>query len=347
MQIYYLLFIFASRSQGLTHFPDNGETVIQAFRQDTNSPCCNTFITANMTKQSNIAKNSAKAWLLAARPKTLTGASVPVMIALAMAWADGGRNAFQPLPAVLCLLFAFVMQVDANFVNDYFDFASGKDDELRLGPPRACQMGWIDVAAMKRGIAVTTLVACAIGLPLAFIAGWQMVGIGILCVVFCFLYTTFMAQHALGDVLVLVFFGLVPVGATYYIQTGTATPQLFIAATACGLVVDTLLVVNNYRDIHNDKRAGKHTLIVAIGEKRGRKLYLWLGIVACMAGTAFAVEGRIWAFLLPLVYLALHIRSYRHMVEIGKGKELNTVLAETARNMFVYGIAVAAGLIIG
>lgn len=295
----------------------------------------------------DIKKNSCRAWFLAARPKTLAGASVPVMIALAMAYTDVGWDGFKPLPAVLCLLFAFVMQIDANFVNDYFDFRSGKDDELRLGPPRACQMGWIDMRAMKRGIVVATLMACMTGLPLAFIAGWQMVVVGLLCVIFCFLYTTFMAQRAMGDVLVLVFFGLVPVVATYYIQTGCAPLGLFVAAIACGLVVDTLLVVNNYRDLEGDRRVGKRTLIVTVGGKWGRRLYLWLGIIACMAGVVFAFDGRLWAFVLPLIYLALHIKTYRHMVKIGEGRELNKILAETARNIFVYGLSVAVGLILG
>lgn len=295
----------------------------------------------------DIKKNSCRAWFLAARPKTLAGASVPVMIALAMAYTDVGWDGFKPLPAVLCLLFAFVMQIDANFVNDYFDFRSGKDDELRLGPPRACQMGWIDMRAMKRGIVVATLMACMTGLPLAFIAGWRMVVVGLLCVIFCFLYTTFMAQRAMGDVLVLVFFGLVPVVATYYIQTGCAPLGLFVAAIACGLVVDTLLVVNNYRDLEGDRRVGKRTLIVTVGGKWGRRLYLWLGIIACMAGVVFAFDGRLWAFVLPLIYLALHIKTYRHMVKIGEGRELNKILAETARNIFVYGLSVAVGLILG
>ncbi len=295
----------------------------------------------------DIKKNSCRAWFLAARPKTLAGASVPVMIALAMAYTDVGWDGFKPLPAVLCLLFAFVMQIDANFVNDYFDFRSGKDDELRLGPPRACQMGWIDMRAMKCGIVVATLMACMTGLPLAFIAGWRMVVVGLLCVIFCFLYTTFMAQRAMGDVLVLVFFGLVPVVATYYIQTGCAPLGLFVAAIACGLVVDTLLVVNNYRDLEGDRRVGKRTLIVTVGGKWGRRLYLWLGIIACMAGVVFAFDGRLWAFVLPLIYLALHIKTYRHMVKIGEGRELNKILAETARNIFVYGLSVAVGLILG
>ena len=299
-----------------------------------------------MNNENNIKKNSLKAWILAARPKTLTGASVPVMIALALAWANGGQDGFKFLPAVLCMLFAFVMQIDANFVNDYFDFKSGKDDEERLGPPRACQMGWIDAPIMLRGIIACTVLACIIGLPLAFLAGWEMIVIGALCVLFCFLYTTFMAQHAMGDVLVLVFFGLVPVCATYYIQSGNITPTVVAAAIACGLVIDTLLVVNNYRDIHNDARAGKRTLIVAIGERAGRALYLCLGFVACIIGIVFAVDGHLWATLLPAVYLLLHVKAYRNMVRIGEGRELNNVLAETARNMFIYGLTVAIGLII-
>lgn len=293
-----------------------------------------------------IRKNSFKAWLLAARPKTLTGASVPVMIALAMAYTDLQGNGFRIIPAVLCALFAFVMQIDANFVNDYFDFISGKDDEQRLGPPRACAMGWIDVAKMKVGIAITTVIACIIGLPLVVYGGVEMILVGALCVVFCFLYTTLLASRGLGDLLVLVFFGIVPVCATYYLQTDTCTWIVFLASLACGLVIDTLLVVNNYRDIDNDRRAGKKTLIVVIGADKGRLLYLWLGIIASLMGVVFAAYGQYWTPLLPTVYLIMHIATYHRMVKIGKGRQLNLVLADTARNMFVYGLTLSLGLLL-
>lgn len=293
-----------------------------------------------------IRKNSFKAWLLAARPKTLTGASVPVMIALAMAYTDLQGNGFRIIPAVLCALFAFVMQIDANFVNDYFDFISGKDDEQRLGPPRACAMGWIDVAKMKVGIVITTVIACIIGLPLVVYGGVEMILVGALCVVFCFLYTTLLASRGLGDLLVLVFFGIVPVCATYYLQTDTCTWIVFLASLACGLVIDTLLVVNNYRDIDNDRRAGKKTLIVMIGADKGRLLYLWLGIIASLMGVVFAVYGQYWTPLLPTVYLIMHIATYRRMVKIGKGRQLNLVLADTARNMFVYGLTLSLGVLL-
>lgn len=293
-----------------------------------------------------IRKNSFKAWLLAARPKTLTGASVPVMIALAMAYTDLQDNGFRIIPAVLCALFAFVMQIDANFVNDYFDFISGKDDEQRLGPPRACAMGWIDVAKMKVGIVITTVIACIIGLPLVIYGGVEMILVGVLCVVFCFLYTTLLASRGLGDLLVLVFFGIVPVCATYYLQTDTCTWIVFLASLACGLVIDTLLVVNNYRDIDNDRRAGKKTLIVMIGADKGRLLYLWLGIIASLMGVVFAAYGQYWTPLLPTVYLIMHIATYRRMVKIGSGRQLNLVLADTARNMFVYGLTLSLGLLL-
>lgn len=293
-----------------------------------------------------IRKNSFKAWLLAARPKTLTGASVPVMIALAMAYTDLQGNGFRIIPAVLCALFAFVMQIDANFVNDYFDFISGKDDEQRLGPPRACAMGWIDVAKMKVGIVITTVIACIIGLPLVIYGGVEMILVGVLCVVFCFLYTTLLASRGLGDLLVLVFFGIVPVCATYYLQTDTCIWVVFLASLACGLVIDTLLVVNNYRDIDNDRRAGKKTLIVMIGADKGRLLYLWLGIIASLMGVVFAVYGQYWTPLLPTVYLIMHIATYRRMVKIGSGRQLNLVLADTARNMFVYGLTLSLGLLL-
>ena len=298
----------------------------------------------------NELKNSPRAWFLAARPKTLTGAAVPVMIGASLAIADTACH-ISWTAALLCLLFAFIMQIDANFVNDYFDFMKGTDDEQRLGPKRACAQGWVTPRAMRLAIALTTLLACAVGLPLVLFGGWPMVAVGALCVAFCFLYTTHLSYVGMGDLLVLLFFGLVPVSLTYYLalpgEHQTVTWECLVAALACGLVIDTLLVVNNYRDIDNDRRTGKRTLIVAIGAKGGRALYLSLGIVACLLGCAFCFFGHLWAFLLPLaVYLPLHISAFLAMKRINKGAALNGVLGQTARNMFVYGLSVALGFLL-
>ena len=291
--------------------------------------------------------NSPRAWLLAARPKTLSGAAVPVMVALSMAWCDLSGMGFKVLPAILCLLFAFIMQIDANLVNDYFDFRKGTDDEQRLGPKRACAQGWVTLSAMRRAIALTTAAACAVGIPLVLYGGWWMVAIGVLCVVFCFLYTTHLSYLGLGDVLVLLFFGIVPVGATYFLQTGRMTLEVFTASVACGLVIDTLLVVNNYRDRDNDRRTGKNTLVVRIGARATERLFPALGITACLLGLVYWANGHFWAFLLPVVYLSLHLVTSERMKTIGKGFGLNKILGENARNMFIYGILLSIGFLLG
>ena len=304
-----------------------------------------------MSKTANIETDSVKAWLLAARPKTLSGAAVPVMIGVSLAYVDAAQyvdGVFSWVAAVLCFLFAFIMQVDANFINDFFDFTNGADDsETRLGPRRACAQGWVKLDSMKRAIALTTCAACLVGLPLVWYGGLEMILIGLLCVVFCFLYTTHLSYLGLGDVLVLVFFGVVPVCISYYIQLHTCTWQVFIASIACGLVIDGLLIVNNFRDRDNDRAVGKYTLVVRIGDRASLALYFGVGAVACLMGLVFWLNGRMLAFVLPLLYLVLHVFTYLKIKRIHQGKALNLCLGETARNIFVYGLTVAAGLLLG
>ncbi len=299
--------------------------------------------------------NSLRAWLLAARPKTLTGAVVPVAIGLAAAYHDASalngqtfnstfnstiynlQSTFNTAPALLCLLFAVLMQIDANFINDYFDWRKGNDEkETRLGPERACSMGWVTPRAMVGAILLTTCLACLAGLPLAFIGGWEMVLVGIACVVFCFLYTTTLSYIALGDVLVLVFFGLVPVCCTYYLQTGEISLWVVILSIACGLTIDNLLIVNNYRDIDNDRSVGKRTLIVLLGRNAGLMLYFLLGFASAIIVCAYA--GFDVRTLLMLPYLLLHRKAYMQM-RLLNGRELNKVLGMTARNILIFGIS--------
>ena len=298
-----------------------------------------------------IKTDSPKAWLLAARPKTLSGAAVPVMIGVALAYTDATafyeEGTFSWTAALLCLLFAFAMQIDANFINDFFDFANGTDDvETRLGPRRACAQGWVKLDSMKKAIAATTCIACVIGLPLALYGGLEMILIGALCVVFAFLYTTFFSYQGLGDLLVLVFFGLVPVCCTYYVQLHTITWQVFLASLACGLAIDALLIVNNFRDRDNDREAGKNTIIVRLGAEAGLQLYLGVGIGAVILGGTFWMNGHLLAFLFPVIYLLLHILTYLKIKRIYQGKALNLCLGETARNIFIYGLCVSIGLLL-
>ena len=239
----------------------------------------------------DIKPNSLQAWVLAARPKTLTAASIPVMIGCALAEAHGH---FQIVPAILCFLFAFLMQIDANFINDLYDFLKGSDREDRLGPERACAQGWITPKEMKRGILLTTLLAGICGLGLLFYSGWEMIPVGI----------------------------------------------------ASGLVIDTLLMVNNFRDREQDKISGKRTLVVRFGAKTGLILYFFLGFVACWVCFYFLGQGKIYASVLPQIYLLLHILTTARMARIGKGKSLNIILGETSRNMFLFGLLLSIGLVL-
>ena len=293
-----------------------------------------------------VKQNSAKAWLLASRPKTLTAASIPVMLGCALASMYGH---FQLIPAILCFLFAFLMQIDANFINDLYDYLKGTDREDRLGPERACAQGWISSSGMKKGIAITTLLAALDGLCLLWYGGWEMIPVGIACIIFAFLYTAGpypLTYHGWGDVLVLVFFGFVPVGCTFYIMAHSWNTSVTMASLACGFVIDTLLMVNNFRDREQDAISGKKTIVVRLGARAGLILYFLLGLAACWSCFYFVTEGRLWAAILPQIYLLLHIFTTVKMARINRGKELNVILGETSRNMLLFGILLTAGLLL-
>ena len=294
----------------------------------------------------NVRTNSIKAWILAARPKTLAAAATPVLLGCALAYTAG---AFQWIPAILCFLFAFSMQIDANFVNDYYDYLKGSDREDRLGPERACAQGWITLSAMKKGMIITTLLSCCWGLLLLRYCGLEMIPVGMLCVLFAFLYTAGpypLAYHGWGDVLVIVFFGFVPVGCTYYTMAHDWTWNVTIACAACGLVSDLLLMLNNYRDRDQDKISGKRTLVVRFGEATGRWAYLILGILAVGLCSFYAFNGYLLASLLPLLFLIPHVATWREMTRIFQGKALNRVLGKTARNIVWFGLLLSLGLIL-
>lgn len=301
-----------------------------------------------------VKTNSVKAWLLATRPKTLSAAAVPVMIGTAFAWRNTSEQ-FNWIPAILCLLFAWIMQIDSNLVNDYFDFKKGNDDETRLGPKRACSEGWITSDAMVWGILITTLLGCMTGIPLILYGGLEMVMVGIACVVFCFLYTTLFSYHGLGDILVLLFFGIIPVCCTYYVcmplHQQIPTGEVIASSIACGLAIDALLIVNNYRDIDNDRSNGKITLAVRLGESKTRRLYESIGYIAAgimiirVFFDSYQTDKFIPTYAIYLIYIILHRQSYQEMKRINKGAKLNQVLGLTARNILVFGILSVAAIL--
>lgn len=289
-----------------------------------------------------VRTGSPKAWFLAARPKTLTAALLPVVTATALAFADGRA---QWKPAALCVLFAALMQIAANFINDLFDFLKGTDREDRLGPERACAQGWITPAGMKRGIAVTLFLAAAAGCLLLPYGGLELVVVGLACGVFAFLYTTLLSYMGCGDLLVWVFFGFVPVCGTYYVQAGMLTPAVWWLAAGIGLVTDTLLVLNNYRDREQDAKSGKRTLIVVLGERFGSLYYLLQGVAGYVCVAFLAFYGYTWTAVLPLFYLLPHYLTWRKMVHIRTGRALNRILGFTSRNMLTFAMLVVLALV--
>lgn len=296
-----------------------------------------------------VRPGSLRAWVLAARPKTLSAALIPVATAAALAY---NHQVFSLPTTLACLAFAALMQVAANFINDLFDFLKGTDGAERLGPERACAQGWLSPGQMKRGIAAMLAMAGAAGLYIIWCAGWFAepsrlvlpLGVGAACVAFAFLYTTLLSYVGCGDLLVYVFFGLVPVPMTYYALAGTLRPEVWWIAAAIGLVTDTLLILNNFRDRDTDRRSGKHTLIAMLGGRFGSAFYLAHGLLAT-ACALVALHGcpLVW---LPLLYVPFHITTWRTMVRIDRGRALNRVLGLTSRNMLVSALLIVVALVV-
>lgn len=276
------------------------------------------------------------------------------MIALAAAMQQYGH--IDALPALMCLVFALLMQADANLVNDYFDCIHGVDGAERLGPERACSQGWITLPAMRTSIAIVTLLACFVGLPLVAWGGWECVIVGMACVLFCFLYTTLFSRIAMGDVLVVLFFGIIPVGYTFYLQSPHSSIMhiptgVWLLALAQGLMTECLLLVNNFRDRHTDAAAGKTTLVTIIGAKATLILFHAAGLVSiilAMRGT-YCLTGQhsLHQSLLPVILLPYHFRAGAVLNRINNGKKLNIVLEMVAKSILIFAILVSLNLVLG
>lgn len=302
--------------------------------------------------------NSPKAWLLASRPKTLTAALAPVLVASALAMREDVLSEMPPriwLTASLCVLFAALMQVAANFINDLYDFLRGTDGEERLGPERACAQGWVTPGAMRWGIGIVLTLACTVGLgilasamqsldfPFSIFHFSFLISVGAACVLFAFLYTTLLSYCGGGDVLVWLFFGFVPVLGTYYVLTGTLSSAAWLLGAAMGLVTDTLLVLNNYRDRDTDRTAHKRTLIVVLGERFGEWFYFSQGLLGIMLG---ALGLGIHTMAPYLIYLICHVRSWQLMCRIKRGRALNGILGRTALNILLFALCTIAAIML-
>ena len=293
-----------------------------------------------------VKKNSPHAWFLATRPKTLSASATPVIVACALAYHENG---FQWKPALICLMFALIAQIISNFANDYFDYRKGTDNEERLGPKRTVAEGWIAPKTMLRVTLALLILNLALGLLLLHYGGWELIFVGLFVAIFAFAYSGGpypLAYHGWGDVCVCIFFGIIPVGFTYYVQTMQWSLPVTICGISTGLVIINILVANNYRDRFSDAKAGKKTSIVLFGEKFGSWFYLLNGIIAFVGCQYFWLEKAAWAALLPIVYLVFHILTWKEMVAINQGRALITSLEKSARNVLIFGTALSIGLIL-
>jgi 1,4-dihydroxy-2-naphthoate polyprenyltransferase len=288
--------------------------------------------------------NKLKAWVMAARPRTLPAAMAPVIAGSALAFYDG---TFQPGPALAALSGALLLQVGANFANDFLDYQKGADAKGRLGPTRVTTAGLLSVRAVQTGTGVVFGLAALCGVYMALSAGWVVICIGLLSVLAAYAYTGGpypLGYNGLGEVFVFLFFGLAAVGGTYYVQARTFTAAALAVCIPLGLLIVAILVVNNLRDIEGDRAAGKHTLAARYGAAWAQWEYR-----ACL-GLAFLFPvGAVLAGLLPvwtlLCWLAAPMAwGLARAVSRDTGRALNRSLGGTGSLTLVFGLLLGAGL---
>jgi len=289
--------------------------------------------------------SKASAWKLAIRPPTLTAAVAPVAAGIGVAIH---HSAFNLWPALAALFGALCLQVGANFANDVFDFKRGADTSDRLGPPRVTQLGLLSQREVFAGMWLMFGLAFLAGIYLVLVGGWPIVIVGLASIVAAIIYTGGpwpIGYHALGDLFVFVFFGLVAVLGTYYVQADELTGLAWAAGVALGCTVTAILVVNNLRDIETDRATGKTTLAVIIGR---RATSTWYGLLVT---AAYLVAIGSWLFgpasawvLIVLLSLPLARGPLQAVTGGTEGRALNAALRATARLHLIFGLLLAIGM---
>ncbi|MHA7631560.1 1,4-dihydroxy-2-naphthoate polyprenyltransferase [Corallococcus sp. M7] len=285
-----------------------------------------------------------KTWLMAVRPKTLTAGAVPVLVGTALAYSNGvGRL----LPALAALVGAVLIQIGTNFINDFYDFKKGADTEERLGPKRVTQSGLIAPGTVLLGGLGCFALATLVGLYLVAVGGWPIVAIGVASLLCGYAYTGGpfpLAYLGLGDLFVLIFFGIVAVTGTYYVQAGVVSPAAWWASVPVGAIGTCLIVVNNQRDASTDVKAGKRTMAVRFGQGFGRAEYVLLLVASYVTPFVLFARGyaSAWVFL-PLLSLPLVVPPLKLMLK-AEGAALNPALGGTAKLQMVFGLLFAVGL---
>jgi len=289
-----------------------------------------------------------RVWLLAARPATLPAAIVPVLVGSAAALH--GLHEFHFSVLIPTLVAALLIQIATNFANDVFDFHRGADDAGRLGPQRVTQAGLVSPRQVLTATYVTFGLAVAVGVYLVYLGGWPILLIGALCVLAGLGYTGGpwpFGYHGLGDLVCFVFFGVLAVVGSGYLQSHDVTPLVLWSSIPVGCLVTAILIVNNLRDIDTDRRAGKMTLAVRLGQSGTRYEYAACVAVAYLISIGIGLAGIVgpW-FWLPLLSLPLAYWLVRY-VGRQSGRPLNLALKRTGQLHLVFGVLFAAALWLG
>ena len=282
-------------------------------------------------------KRTIKIWIECARLRTLPVSVAGVIMASGIAVL---YHRFEWLPALLCFAFAVLAQVVSNFANEYYDFRRGTDKKGRVGPRRGVTEGDITPGLLLRVTIGTLAVACAVGCGLIPFGGWWLIPVGILIAVFAFAYSAGpypLSYHGLGDVAVLVFFGLVPVNLTFHLQAGYFAPLAILASVTIGLMGVNVLLVNNYRDVDDDREAHKRTTVVIFGRKVASAAYLINGYVGISLLAPLWFAAPLWVLAVPALYLVLHTVTWNRLTH-SDGAALNPLLGATARNMLIFAV---------
>lgn len=291
-----------------------------------------------------------RVWLMAIRPPTLTAAVVPVAVGTGVAVHDGLRA---PLAALAALIGALALQAGANLANDLSDFRRGADNEMRLGPIRVTQRGLLTERQVMLGVFAFFAVATGAGLYLTYLGGWPIVAIGLASMLAAVTYTGGpwpFGYRGLGEVFVFVFFGVVAVAGTYYVQACGAgacrvTSDVLAASVPVALTVTAILVVNNVRDIDTDRLAGKYTLAVYLGRRLARTELVVVVAGAYVAAAALWFLGDFSGWVL-LSWLSVPAAAVPVAVVLRRtdGPPLNAALRAMARLHLIFGLLLAIGL---
>ena len=288
-----------------------------------------------------------KIWIEALRLRTLPVSLSGVVIAVALAHY---RGCLQWTPAVLCLLFALLAQIVSNLANEYYDYLRGADKKGRVGPRRGVTEGDIKPDTLKWVTVCTLVAACAVGCGLLFYGPWWLLVVGVVIALAALAYSAGpypLSYHGLGEAAVFVFFGLVPVNLTYFIQSGAFDAIVVFASISIGLMGVNVLLVNNYRDMEDDIDAGKHTSVVIFGRKLAATAYLINGFVAVSILSPLWVRLTLfssWLCLVPaVVYLVIHTANWWKLCH-STGAALNPLLGATARAMLLFTALLAVAL---